>query len=182
MADEEVDLSRRLTQVREREARKTAFRRRVWIERAILLPVLALVAVAGFNLRTGEVVGRSMQPKFHDGEKFLIFKNYRFLLPLQIGDVVVVKRKRDNERPDTEIVKRVVFIQNASGNAPLPEVMELSSGKYRFSEAFPNIAANQLTVAPNGILVMGDNVDNSTDSRVFGEVFPYEVVGKVIFH
>lgn len=178
------DLAARLAALRETENKARAFRRRVWAWRAVLLPLLALTAVAGFNLRTGETVGRSMEPLFVDGQRFLIFKQYRYLLPLRIGDVVVVRRSSEQNRArerDSEIVKRVVFIQNETANARLPEVISLSSGRFSFAQAFPFYAQKQERVPANAILVIGDNVNRSSDSRVFGPVFPYELVGKVIF-
>jgi signal peptidase I len=148
------------------------------IERIILLPILALAAAAFFVLGRVEVVGSSMEPTFHDGQRLIILKSYKQLAPLKVGDVVVIEAA-DKKGREAQIIKRIAFIQNEQGTLPWPGVLPTSRGPRLSPTLFPP-QAFATPIPRKGILVLGDNLDNSTDSREFGPVFPNEVFGKVL--
>lgn len=148
------------------------------IERIILLPILALAGVAFFTLGRVEVVGVSMMPTYQDGQRLLVLKAWKQLSPLKVGDVVVIEPANKRGR-ESQIIKRIVFIQNAEGSLPWPGVVHTSKGDMLTPMLFhPNMIS--MGVPKNGMLVLGDNLENSTDSREFGSVFPHEVFGKII--
>ena len=79
---------------------------------------------------------------------------------------------------DEDVVKRIVFIQNPEGSRVWPEKLSTVSGNYPTAMLF-----HDTTVARNaksGIYVLGDNINNSTDSRDFGAIYESEIIGKVL--
>ncbi len=148
------------------------------IERIILLPILALVAAAFFILGRVEVIGRSMEPNFHDGQRLIVIKTYKQLSPLKVGDVIVIEAANKKGR-EAQIIKRIAFIQNAQGTLPWPGILPTSRGPQLTPTLFPAEAFSS-PIPKKSMLVLGDNLENSTDSREFGPVFPNEVFAKVI--
>lgn len=157
--------------------KRFALRKREWVVLSILL-VLALLAV--WNLERAVVTGISMSPTFHDGENLLVWKEVP-RSTLKIGDVVVVRH------PDgSEIIKRIVFIQNDTGTAVHPTTIWTPRGRLSFDALFSGyfleVNRGALPTPPpeNTIYVMGDNFDHSEDSRIFGPVSPAQIIGKVL--
>ena len=157
--------------------RQTALLRRVeWIVLAFFLCV-ALGAYA--CVQRVIVHGRSMEPTLHDGDGLTAWK----LIArdnLRENDVVVF-RAGDG----SELIKRIVFVQNAQGTAAPPELVQVPGGvrpwKTLFHDYIAAVAAGRLPRPPreNTLYVMGDNTDNSEDSRVFGPIRPDQVIGQV---
>lgn len=173
------DLQARLDKMRAEQLEKERFRQRVWRERRVLFPMLALVLVSFFNFGRAEVVGNSMLPQYHSGDSLLLLKSYRRFAPLDSGDIVVLQLKH-GKLAGQDLVKRVVFIQNTQGTAKWPETVETSRGNIPTRLLFPLEAAGIAPTPPNSIWVVGDNLMNSTDSRDFGPVSRDEVIGKVL--
>ena len=160
----------------ERAARIKRLRR---IELMVLIPLLVLAVIAYFSLGTVQVVGLSMMPTLHPGQRLLIVKAYDAFSPLEEGNIVTVSGKSRNIRGD-EVIKRLVFRQNSRGDRPWPEFIETPVGRYRTVELFPpNSAACPVTV-PNGHYLLGDNIEHSADSREFGPVGKADINGKVL--
>lgn len=86
------------------------------------------------------VSGKSMEPKFYNGDKLFVSKKFYKLRKPKVGDAIVIKDPRDKKL----ILKRI----------------ESAEGKKYF--------------------VRGDNIEWSTDSRVFGAIAQKSIVGKVI--
>ncbi|MGC4045292.1 MAG: S26 family signal peptidase [Armatimonas sp.] len=148
------------------------------IERIILLPILAIAGAAFFTLGRVEVQGVSMMPTFQDGQRLIILKAWKQFSSLKVGDVVVVNPNGKKGR-ETQVIKRIVFIQNSAGSLPWPGVVHTTKGDMLSPMLFsPDMIS--AGIPPNGMLVLGDNLDNSTDSREYGPVFPNEVYGKVL--
>lgn len=159
-------------------------RRWIFWERVVLLPLLALVALAFLTFGTVQVSGLSMQPQFHTGDRLFFVKPYSWLSPLQSGDIVVINKKY-GPRAGVHLIKRVFFVQNADGNALWPAMVKTSRGNVDPKEFFPQYVESypdRKTVGKNQILVVGDNFDNSEDSRdeETGAISRDEIMGKVI--
>jgi len=170
-----------LRRYREAEERKARVNRWVRIERMILLPILAIVFFGLFNFKMGQVQGHSMAPLYTTGDKLLLLKSYAIFSPIKVGDIVVVKLKHGKYAGE-EWVKRVMYVQNETGNAPWDKVIQTSRGKVYTSYWLYNYYRGKDAVPPKHILVMGDNLMNSTDSRdeEIGSISPDEIEGKVI--
>lgn len=160
----------------EKRRQGAVLRRVEWAFLAFFL-LLALAAYA--TVQRVIVHGRSMEPTLHDGDGLTAWK----LIPrdkLRAGDVVVF---RDND--GAELIKRIVFVQNAAGTAAPPELIQIPGGvrpwRMLFLDYNRAVATGRLPRPPrtNTLYVMGDNTDNSEDSRVFGPIRPDQVVGQV---
>ena len=147
-------------------------------ERIVLIPLLLIVAAAFFTLGRVEVLGHSMDPTLHDGQRLIVVRKYRLFGPLKVGDVVVVEAAHKKNR-EAQIIKRIAFIQNADGALPWPKQLPTSNGPMSADDLFPDGLLNS-PIPKNGIIVLGDNVENSTDSRDFGPIFPSEIFGRVL--
>ena len=174
-----MDYNTTQTLVQEREAALRRRRALIRKERMILAPVFVLALFAWPNFGIAKVQGHSMEPRYKTGDTLYVLKTYRQFSSLHPGDVVVI-HLRHSEIKGEEIVKRIVFVQNASGNAPWPKVLPTGTGVVNALDAFPAYASGDETVPPNTILVMGDNYLNSMDSRDFGPIHDTEIDGKVL--
>ncbi len=152
-----------------------------WFE-AIVLAVGAVALVFTFGVRMIRVDGRSMQPTLQDGERLLISS-----LPYtpRYGDIVIIDEYTSYGRP---LVKRVIgmagdtididFEQGVvyrNGNA-LDEPYTAEPTYLQETVTFP------VTVPEGCIFVMGDNRNNSTDSRSadVGFIDTRDVLGRVL--
>ena len=160
------------------ETRQQRLERLKNIERLILLPILLLVVGAYFSFGRAQVVGVSMHPTLQPGQKVTILKAWKLFSPLREGDVVVIGVRAGKKNRDEDVVKRVVFIQNASGTRPWPEQVTTPAGTLSVATLFRDSTVN--LNSPSGIYVLGDNINNSTDSRDFGSVLESEIMGKVL--
>lgn len=140
-----------------------------------------LIAALGvyFCIQRVIVHGRSMEPTLHDGDALVAWK----LISrdnLHAGDVIVF---RDTD--GSELIKRIVFVQNALGTAKPPELVQIPGGVRSWKTLFHDynvaVASGRMKApAPeNTIYVMGDNTDNSEDSRVFGPIRQGQIIGQV---
>ena len=158
--------------------RKTRLERLKYIERLILLPLLLLAVGAFFSFGRAVVVGVSMAPTLHSGQRVTILKAWKLFSPLKEDDIIVVKAKLGQKNREDEVVKRVVFIQNERGDRTWPKYLKLPTGIYPTGGLFRQSTIDFNT--PKGIYVLGDNINNSTDSRDFGSILESEIIGKVL--
>lgn len=124
------------------------------------------------------VVGASMQPNFNvsgKNDKVIISRIYG----LDYGDVIVFYNKELNEN----LIKRIVGLEG--------DTIAIIDGKlYRNGKlVVENYIKEPMKHAFDGmswkvkkdeIFVMGDNRNNSEDSRVFGAIKKSDVIGEVI--
>jgi signal peptidase I len=175
----DAELQERLAQVREQEAQENSKRRKTRIERWILLPILVLLLITYFN--TGRVVvqGISMEPTLKTGDSLFFLKSYETFSPLKAGDIVVLQ-KIVGKLQGEDLIKRVVFIQNAKGNAPWPQTLTVAGQEVQTEILFPAQSKWRTQNYPNAIFVIGDNLSRSIDSREIGPMYELDVLGKVI--
>jgi signal peptidase I len=122
-----------------------------------------------------------MEPQYEEGDALVVLKTFRIFAPLKIGDVVVI-RKKTGKYEGEDLVKRVAFIQNEAGNAPLPKSVTLSRGVIQFHHLFPTVVQGFEKVPARQVLVVGDNLDVSVDSRDpdIGPLQDNEIEAKVL--
>ena len=157
--------------------RQTRILRRVeWAFLALFL-IMALAAYA--TLQRVTVSGRSMEPTLHDGDALIAWK----LMPgdsLHLDDVIVFR-----DQDGSELIKRIVFLQNAQGTATPPQLVQIPGSARPWKTLFRDYNREVATGhrpkpgPEDTIYVMGDNTDNSEDSRVFGPISLKQVVGRV---
>ncbi|MEQ1645630.1 MAG: signal peptidase I [Pyrinomonadaceae bacterium] len=135
------------------------------------ITILCLVLVGTLNVScTRSVIfeGRSMLPAIKDGDKLLFSPE---VSKLERGDIILFKYPKD---PSKYYIKRIVGLPTEKiavrdgkvliNDAPLEEAYVDDS----FNQQRPTLP--EVTVEPSSYFVMGDNRDNSSDSRYWGTV------------
>src|SRR5438552_16692895 len=149
---------------------------------ALMLAALLVV----FIVQPVKVEGTSMLPRLHDGERIFVNKlvyydEYRWAPKIDRGDIVVFWFPDD---PSKSYIKRVIGLPG--------DTVEIHDGLVRINgrdlqETYldPHYNVMHRTqpptyVLPNYYFVMGDNRDNSSDSRFWGLVPKKYVYGKAL--
>ena len=102
----------------------------------------------------GYVPTESMEPTLPRGSVII---GTRIFNKLQVGDVIVF------EKDGILMVKRVAAVSG--------EIIDLTNVPYMNETSLPANADAVITVPPNSFFVLGDNTQNSWDSRYW--VYPY---------
>jgi signal peptidase I len=144
------------------------------IVETVLLTVAIFLLV---NAATGRfrIEGASMEPNLHDSEYVLIDKiSYRLHAP-ERGDVIVFERQ-GNER---DYIKRIIGLPGdtvqVAGGQVLVNGIALDE-PYLNQVIHTDMPARQ--VEEGRYFVMGDNRNNSSDSRAFGSIAVNDIVGR----
>jgi len=150
----------------------------------VVIAMAIFVVVYQFLLQPHQVKGNSMYGNFHDGEYLLTDKiSYKLNEP-QYHDVIVFKAPQNE---DYDYIKRIIGLPgdkimikgekvyvNGSlidESAYLDDGVTTQPGNYAREE-------ETITVPLGSYFVMGDNRDNSSDSRDWGPVPKENIVGK----
>ena len=156
--------------------------------RDIFLIIVVFILFGVFFVQPVVVEGTSMVPQLHDGERLLVNKLIYYKIQsiswghIERGDIVVFWFPND---PDKSYVKRVIGLPG--------ETVELRNGKVfinsiELNESYLDAEHNQSLptwpakkVEDHHYFVMGDNRDNSSDSRYWGLVPEKYIYGKAFF-
>jgi signal peptidase I len=144
-----------------------------------VLIALAVFAVLRLTMQSYTVVMSSMEPNFYQGDCIMVNKvSYRSSGP-QRGEVIVFNPPFDSRHP---------FIKRAIG---LPgEIVEVRDGSVfvngvaldeEYVMAPPNYTMPATAVPENEYFVLGDNRNNSNDSRTGWMVPRDNVIGRAWF-
>ncbi len=148
-----------------------------------LLVVLALtfLIVTYVGQRT-KVIGSSMEPMLEDGDNLIVDKiSYRFEEPRRF-DIIVFPFRYEEK---TYYIKRIiglpgetVYIDESGAVYINGEVLKESYGKETIID--PGRAFEPVILGEDEYFVMGDNRNNSSDSRdpVVGNIHRDEFIGK----
>jgi signal peptidase I len=123
--------------------------------------------------------GSSMEPTLVHEDRFLVRKNKKYML--KRGDVVVFKSPDDPNIPFTmriaalsgekiRIKNGILYIDMQKVNWRTIEFNEYSKYKYGINEPYK--------VPENCFFVLGDNSENSRDSRIYGAIPLSDLIGK----
>lgn len=164
----------------------------LWTESRLLLRdlifalmIAALVVV--FIVQPVKVEGTSMLPRLHDGErifvnKLIYYDEYRWAPRVERGDIVVFWFPDD---PSKSYIKRVVGLPGDTIEVR-EGVVQVNGSELNEQYLDPRFNLSPKSqapvyVRPNYYFVMGDNRDNSSDSRSWGLVPKKYVYGKALF-
>ena len=152
----------------------------------ILAVMLLCWLILTFVGQRTEVSGNSMNDTLTDGDSLWINKfTYLFDEPERY-DIVVFPAKDDD---DKYYIKRIIGLPGETvwiGEEGLVyingEPLEDDTyGKELIDETRRGIAATEITVSENCYFVLGDNRNNSRDSRVIGCISDGDIIGKAVF-
>ncbi|MFQ5342549.1 MAG: signal peptidase I [Anaerolineae bacterium] len=139
---------------------------------ALLIFLLIRVVIQNFRIE-----GYSMEPNLHQSQYLIVNKAvYRWLHSPERGDIIVFEYPR---APDRDFIKRIIGLPG--------ETVEIRDGSinidgvpldepYLPEPTHGNMAAR--TLGPSEYFVLGDNRDNSSDSRSWGPLPTDNIIGK----
>lgn len=154
----------------------------------VLIVALLLYLAVSVAVQSVHVIGISMYPTLHNDDVLVASKvDYRLHGP-QRGDIVIL---RDPLHPDRNLIKRVIGIP---GDHILIHAHHVYVGGERLQEPYlhtrwmltgdwplpENGVQQPAVVPPQDYFVLGDNRDDSSDSREFGFVPRDEIAGRAL--
>jgi len=149
----------------------------------IVTILVAFTLACGFQVEDSITLqGTAMLPNFKEGQRLKVKRFDRFEKPdVKRGDVVVFLFPDD---PSKSYIKRLIGLSG--------DTVEIREGKVivngqELDEPYVDSRLNQshrsqqpIYVRPNYYYVLGDNRDNSSDSRIWGLVPERYVYAKVV--
>ncbi len=163
-----------------------------WLE-ILVSAIIILVILFSFVFKVVTISGPSMQNTLFDGEKVII-SNIAYT-PTQ-GDIVVISRNANNitnpSDANTPIIKRVIATEgqvvdiNYQTGKVFVDGVELEEDYTKTPTTLKGTVDFPVVVPEGCVFVLGDNRNNSTDSRnkTIGEngmVDTRHVLGKALF-
>ena len=156
-----------------------------WITGVFVAILLAFVLVYCVGMTTS-VIGISMQPTLENSEKIMVNRFvYMISSPKQNDVIVFVPNGSVNSH---YYVKRVVgtpgdTVQIVDGHLYINDELFAYEDKYD-EMAHAGIAENKITLKKGEFFVLGDNRNNSEDSRSanIGIINKKNIIGKAWFH
>lgn len=151
-----------------------------WIKDIVIVLIIVWIITTFIGQKT-YVKGQSMQPTLHNGDHVIINKiSYRFSEPRRY-DIVVFPYQKN---PEQNYIKRIIGLPGDEVNIQNGKVYingnEIDE-KYEFND-IKNLGDQKYPlVVPEGqYFVMGDNRNNSSDSRYtdVGTIIEEDLIGK----
>jgi signal peptidase I len=170
------------------DLQEKAFEKLSWVfdfSKVVVILVILILFLHFFIATIFVVSGQSMEPNFHDGQYLLI--NQLSRSNLQRGDVVGLKYPG---QPSEKYIKRIIglpgekikiknnqiiiYDKNHPIGFVLPEKTYISSETMTEGDKTWQLGQDEY-------FVIGDNRENSSDSRTWGALSSRYIVGRAIF-
>ena len=163
-----------------------------WALTIIIAVVIAFV-LKTFVMTLAKVDGQSMEPTLQHADRMYV--NKLFYKP-ERGDVVIVKSEKTNDR---FWIKRVIAVEGDTlyidfergdvyVNGEMIDEPYIKEPTRRTGRYIDNLMSkgeftigNPITIEEGEVFVMGDNRNNSADSRVIGPVAVEDIEGHAVF-
>jgi signal peptidase I len=144
----------------------------------VLTAIISATLIRSFIIEPFIVPTPSMEPTLKVGDKVLINKIAYKIKPVRKGDIVAFNSPIEEK----DLVKRVIALEGeevtltSEGEIYVDNVKKVES----YLPAGSNISYLNQTIAlgENEVFVMGDNRNNSYDSRFFGPIQEESIFGK----
>lgn len=154
-----------------------------WIIPALIGCAVA-IALKFFVFDVIVIDGESMEPNFHDNEVVIsqkVSKNY------EIGDTIILTITEGYQNggflEHKKLIKRIVGLEGDT--IEVKDGILIRNGK-EVKEPYINEKMeedfDEYTVPKGKVFVMGDNRNNSSDSRIIGAIDKKDINGIVLFH
>ncbi|MGJ9385643.1 signal peptidase I [Salipaludibacillus sp. CF4.18] len=169
--------------------RKQTWKRMIWSFSKLIAVVLILTFfVRGFLFTNYIVYGKSMMPTIHDGERIIVNKvGYEMKEPSRF-DLIIFHATEESDYikrviglPGDEIYYEddMLYINGVAHDEEFLEVHREAHENGLFTEDFDLEGQTGKTTVPDGhVFVLGDNRQNSVDSRHIGFVSTEMIVGE----
>lgn len=148
------------------------------VAKVVVVALAIIIPVRYYLIQPFYVKGASMEPNFHNYEYLIIDElSYRFHEPKR-GDVVVLKNPQQQRQ---FFIKRVIGLPGEKVEVKDQHVYingELLDESAYLAESVETWGNQKFTLKENEYVVMGDNREQSLDSRVFGPITPASIVGR----
>ncbi|HBU02907.1 MAG TPA: signal peptidase I [Acidimicrobiaceae bacterium] len=163
-----------------------------WVAVAVGALAVALL-IKAFLLQAFYIPSESMTDTLNVDDRVLVNKLSYRIGDIERGDIVVFEKPPAAPGSITDFIKRVaalpgetitfvdgaVFIDGQLLNEPYLDGVTRPNSEAIVSEGCTNTpAADRCTLAEGWYFVLGDNRDNSTDSRSFGPVEEDAIIGR----
>jgi signal peptidase I len=151
-----------------------------WFKTVVSAAVYATLIVT-FGFQVARVEGESMIPTLENQDRLIVNKAVYRLHDPQVGDVVMLYYP---EEPEKSFVKRVVAEENdtiRSENGHVYRNDVLLNDDFIPEQNRSYDSWGPYVVKKGYYFVMGDHRNNSSDSRIWGEVPKKYIIGKVQF-
>lgn len=157
--------------------------------RFVILVALTVVIVRGFLIAPFKVFGESMDTTFQSGQYLFVEKLSTRFSTIERGDVVVFVTPEESSKPflvRKHLIKRIIGLPGETvriqdntvsivGNATTTVLHEPYTRGLTLSPTGANEYSR--TLSADEYFVMGDNRENSRDSRYFGPITRDEISG-----
>jgi signal peptidase I len=153
----------------------------------VVIALLIVVPVRVFIFQPFVVNGQSMEPNYHSADYLIVDEvSYRLHTP-QRGDVIVFKYPKN---PTYKYIKRVIGLPGETVEIRNSQIFITANGvaqKLIESSYLPNLTVESwiknnnmeaLTLGQDQYFVLGDNRNNSSDSRIWGLLPASNIIGK----
>ena len=157
----------------------------IWAAEIAAVLILGIVLAVGYGKITVMQEG-SMDPTLNAGDVLLVDRMaYRFSTPKR-GDIIVYKTGDDSKKASTHI-KRIIGLPGETIQIKDGQIL-IDGETYQEDGGFPaienaGVAETRVTLGNGEYFVLGDNRNNSEDSRYadMGNVKKRNIIGKVWF-
>ncbi|MFH1404794.1 MAG: signal peptidase I [Patescibacteria group bacterium] len=149
----------------------------------LIISAAIVIPIRYFLIQPFRVKGASMEPNYFNNEYLIIDEiSYRFNEPVR-GEIVVFRYPKD---PSQFFIKRVVGLPGETVEVTQEHVVIYNSdypnGMVLAESYIPKDITHgkkKITLAIDEYFVLGDNREESLDSRSFGEINRNKIIGKV---
>ena len=155
---------------------------REWVV-IVAVALVASIVIRSYVFQTFYIPSGSMEPTLMIGDRIVVDKLSVDFGSINRGDIVVFRAppaENCGGEPVTDLVKRVIGVPgdtlSSKGNTILVNGKPLKEAWSHWEPLGP--AINPTTVKPGNYFVMGDNHNNSCDSRYWGTVPKSLIIGK----